>query len=712
MSPKTIFSKVAYILSCIIFFNVSISISQNTNELLRLGKIDYESRNYKDALKKFDKIFDYTSNSVHNITSEQYYWYAKTLFQDSRLNYFQCLKLLNIAIGKDPEYSKAYFLRARIKQFIEGTSPLVIDDYKKAYTFSKDGYKKDIFLRSNSLSQYKSSNAGVYYLKDIIDFEESKRNRSLLSECYYSLAVIYAQEGDFSQSLFWLNSALVNNVKPRDFMFIDFYNLRESEGFLILMKNSNVPPKCYDIENIDGLKDDISLGEVGFKRSAIIKRFVERKINTWQKKGKFEKTVTYQKRVSDETRKQKIRYYTQNAVDSIGYSKINWKNISNEYDADNESFKITFNGFRPFYLVVPLSDAPSFDTNFDSLEFEQIKFVLLDDYSTEISHIEIANQNIGKTYVYNNFDTVLFNSTEFAFNFDDLEVPIEGLSKASTMDNKGNITKVINIGKSDVDTNIPIIDKVNKNTYALIIGNEDYTKYQNDLNSEVNVDYAKRDGEVFAQYAEKTLGIPKGNITALTDAISSQMNREIEKLSKLAQYSNGNATLLFYFAGHGFPDENTKEAYIMPVDISGTNVQSGIKLSDLYAKLTAFPSKKVIVILDACFSGGGRNEGLLAARSVAIKPKVNAISGNLLVFSSSTGQQSSLPYHNKKHGMFTYFLLKKLKESKGDVSMEELKDYVTREVQISAIKINSKEQNPKLQVSPDIESTWMDWKLW
>jgi len=708
MKHNKILSKVVYFLICIFFFNVSISISQNTNELLRLGKIDYENQDYARAVNQFNFI---DNISPYAITTEQYYWYAKALFHESRLNYFKCIKLLNGAIRKDPEYSKAYFLRGRIKQFLEGTTPVVIEDYKKAYKFSKDGFKNDIFLKSISLSFLKNSEAGIYFLQDIIDFEESKQNHKLLGECYYALAVIYAQEENLLQSLFWLNSALVNNVKPREFMFIDFYNLRESEGFLILMKNSNVPPSCYDIENIDGLNDAISLGEVGFKKVAIIRRSVERKINIWQKKGKFEKTVTYQKRVNDETRKQKIRYYTQKAVDSIGYSMIRWDNISNEYDADNESFKITINEFMPFYLVVPLSDAPSFDTNFDSLEYEQIKFVLLDDYSTEISHIEITNLNIGKTYVYNNFDTVLFNPTEFAFNFDDLEVPIEGLSKSSTMDNKGNTTRVINVGKSDVDANIPVTSISNKNTYALIIGNEDYTKYQNDLNSEVNVDYAKRDAEVFAEYAEKTLGIPKGNITILTDAIGSQMNREIEKLSKLAKYSNGNATLLFYFAGHGFPDEKTKEAYIMPVDISGTNVKSGVKLSALYSKLTEFPTKKSIVILDACFSGGGRNEGLLAARSVAIKPKENPISGNLLIFSSSSGQQSSLPYDNKKHGMFTYFLLKKLKESKGDVSMEELKDYVTREVQINAVKINNKEQNPKLQVSPNLENVWMDWKL-
>lgn len=264
---------------------------------------------------------------------------------------------------------------------------------------------------------------------------------------------------------------------------------------------------------------------------------------------------------------------------------------------------------------------------------------------------------------------------------------------------------------SDVDIGIPKTDRVFENRYALIIGNEDYTKYQTDLNSEVNVEFAKRDATIFATYCENVLGIPKNNIVLLVDAISSQMKREIEKLSKLSDYSNGQAELIFYYAGHGFPDENTKESYIMPVDISGQDVRSGIKLSDLYNKLTEFPSKRVTVFLDACFSGGGRNQGLLAARGVKIKPKENLIKGNIVIFSASSDDQSSLPYKEKMHGMFTYFLLKKLQETKGNVSYYELNEYIRNKVQLNSVKINSKDQNPNFILSPDVQSVWKNWQI-
>jgi hypothetical protein len=270
--------------------------------------------------------------------------------------------------------------------------------------------------------------------------------------------------------------------------------------------------------------------------------------------------------------------------------------------------------------------------------------------------------------------------------------------------------------RSDVDKDIPESAIANPNRYALIIGNENYSKYQNGLQTESNVEFAINDARIFAEYAEKVLGVPKENITLLTDAISSKIKSEIEKLSKLAKYidekeGDEQAELIFYYAGHGFPDEVSKEPYLIPVDISGANVQNGIKLADLYRSLTSSPVKKVSVFLDACFSGGGREAGLLAARAIKIKAKEEEIKGNLVVLTASNGEQSSLPYKEKQHGMFTYFLLKKLKESRGNLNFGELASYLKGEVQVHAVKVNSKEQNPGVLYSNEVKDQWESWSL-
>ena len=54
----------------------------------------------------------------------------------------------------------------------------------------------------------------------------------------------------------------------------------------------------------------------------------------------------------------------------------------------------------------------------------------------------------------------------------------------------------------DVDINIPVNNKKNPHRYALIIGNEDYSSFQTDLSSEVNVDYAINDAKVFSEYCD------------------------------------------------------------------------------------------------------------------------------------------------------------------------------------------------------------------
>jgi hypothetical protein len=295
---------------------------------------------------------------------------------------------------------------------------------------------------------------------------------------------------------------------------------------------------------------------------------------------------------------------------------------------------------------------------------------------------------------------------------------IDYLSKAKT----DTITKIVYVNSntktsykyeklSDVDKNIPQNVLTNPYRFALIVGNEDYSSQQSDLKNESNVEFARNDASAFKNYCISSLGIPEKNITFLLDATVGQINQGISKLRLLAKASNGKAQLIVYYAGHGLPDETTKEPYLIPVDVSGANVTSGIKLQDLYSNLTEFPSERVTVYLDACFTGGGRNAGLIGSRGVKVRPKEGVLKGNIVVFSSSSGEQSSLPYADQKHGMFTYYLLKKLQETKGDVTYSDLSTFLQEKISVESILVNSKEQNPVVNTSQDVAGTWKLWQL-
>ena len=262
------------------------------------------------------------------------------------------------------------------------------------------------------------------------------------------------------------------------------------------------------------------------------------------------------------------------------------------------------------------------------------------------------------------------------------------------------------IVSSDVDNRIPVGVATSQYRYALVIGNEDYSSFQTGLTSESNVDFAINDARIFAQYCRKTLGVPDENVFLLENATATQMKREINKLAKIMLYTKGKSEVFVYYAGHGIPHEATKESYILPVDVSSQNITDGVKLSWMYTKLNEFPSVKVLVFLDACFSGGSRNKGLLAARGVKVKANDEVIMGNCAVFTASSNIQSSLPYKEKSHGLFTYFLLKKLQETKGNISLKELNDYLYEKVSLSSLLVNNKEQTPKIIVSPVIKDSW------
>ena len=262
---------------------------------------------------------------------------------------------------------------------------------------------------------------------------------------------------------------------------------------------------------------------------------------------------------------------------------------------------------------------------------------------------------------------------------------------------------------SSVDKNIPTNRKVN-NRFALVIGNEDYASSQFGLQKEQNVDYAVNDAIVFEQYALKTLGVNKENMFSITDATSGIMSQEIKKVIKLTELEGKDAELIIYYAGHGFPDDQ-KVPHLIPVDVSGGDLSRAINLQELYKSLGNLKAKKVTVFLDACFTGGGRESGLMASRGIKVKPKEGSLGGSLVVFSASSGDQSSLPFNKEKHGAFTYHLLKALQDSEGDISYGNLYDAINIEVNKTTLRNQTMEQTPKVNTSSKVINDWRNWKF-
>lgn len=271
--------------------------------------------------------------------------------------------------------------------------------------------------------------------------------------------------------------------------------------------------------------------------------------------------------------------------------------------------------------------------------------------------------------------------------------------------NRSNFCKAMRsqIEKS-VDIDIATTHAVNQNTYALIIANENYKR-------EAKVPHASNDGSIFKEYCQKTLGLPEDHIKLIADATYNDIRYGVNWLKQITS-TDSQAKVIFYYAGHGIPDETQKGAYLLPIDGYASDIVTGYSLNELYANLEALSAQATTVFLDACFSGTKREGDMLtSARGVALKVDPNTPTGQVVVISASQGDETAYPYEDQRHGLFTYYLLKKLQETKGDVSLGVLSQYIKEQVRKQSVTLNGKIQTPTVYSSATLGDTWKEWKL-
>ncbi|MTI32962.1 caspase family protein [Xanthovirga aplysinae] len=439
-----------------------------------------------------------------------------------------------------------------------------------------------------------------------------------------------------------------------------------------------------------------------------LENYVRTALSKWERKGDFEKLENYKKRVNPTRRREKIYQLVQRIIKDYAKEPFSHsiRNAQHEYDVENEVFRIQFPNMNSIYLPVPLHEAQAFNRNFKDLFFESPEFSIKEK-KFMVTYVRIINPHNQKTYTYDSKLPVQYRSKkidnsynvslelENSFNLLNSSLPKESWDTSPTL-----------VG---VDHNIPITTELQPQKFALIIGNEDYKSYQEELDAESNVPFAKNDALIIKEYFIKTLGVPNENITMLINATSGQMQRAVRKLQQIQQ-ANGDATeVLVYYAGHGLPDEKTRDAYLIPVDINGNSLEFALRVNELCKALTETPTKRVTLILDACFSGGARAGTLISRRGVRVKPKAYLPASNLIIFSSSSDEESAGAYVPKRHGLFTYFLLKKLQETEGNISYSELAENLNKEVRLKSILINNKQQTPTVTTNPSIGEEWKKW---
>tara|TARA_Y100000816_G_scaffold288991_2_gene274606 strand:- start:4 stop:2232 length:2229 start_codon:yes stop_codon:yes gene_type:complete len=248
----------------------------------------------------------------------------------------------------------------------------------------------------------------------------------------------------------------------------------------------------------------------------------------------------------------------------------------------------------------------------------------------------------------------------------------------------------------DIEKNIPNTKMKNKNGFAVVIGNREYSGDVPD------VEFALRDAEYIKEYLIRTLGYREGNIFYYTNATLSNMKVAFNELKNAVK--KGKSDVFVYYSGHGAPDPDSKQGFFVPVDANPNHIAiSGYPIDDLYAILNQTGARSTTVVIDACFSGSS-DQGMILKD---ISPVFIEIDDSFLtidnsaVFTSATGEQVSSWYRDKKHSLFTYYFLKALQgdaDSNKDnkLTMSEIKVYVDEKVPYMARLINNRVQTPQL----------------
>jgi hypothetical protein len=250
----------------------------------------------------------------------------------------------------------------------------------------------------------------------------------------------------------------------------------------------------------------------------------------------------------------------------------------------------------------------------------------------------------------------------------------------------------------DVDQNIPSGKAKNPDAVALVIG---ISKYKNP--NVPTVDFAKHGAAVVKEYLINAMGFSEERVLYAEDenAGRNDFNILFQKLSNYVKA--GKSDVFVYYNGHGAPDTKTSEAFFVPYDCDPEYASvSGYPVSEFYNQIGRLPARSVTVVLDACFSGSSPRGLLFKGVSPALLKVKNPVAAlqNGVVFSSSSENQLSNWYPEKKHGLFTYFFLKGLQglaDANGDkqITAEELEQYLKSTIPDKAREQN-REQTPQV----------------
>jgi hypothetical protein len=158
---------------------------------------------------------------------------------------------------------------------------------------------------------------------------------------------------------------------------------------------------------------------------------------------------------------------------------------------------------------------------------------------------------------------------------------------------------------------------------------------------------------------------PPGQVTLLTGEKATRA-AVLSALDALAQINDAEATVVFYFSGHGYRVTASlgEFYYLMPFGYdTGRLFETAIRGDEFTTRLRAIPAQKLLVLLDCCHAGGlaqPEPSGMKLTKA-PLPPEAASLlaegRGRVLIASS---QQDEVSFAGKPYSAFTLALIQAL----------------------------------------------------
>ena len=324
----------------------------------------------------------------------------------------------------------------------------------------------------------------------------------------------------------------------------------------------------------------------------------------------------------------------------------------------------------------------------------------------------------GSEYMY---ETRCFDMTGPHYRRSSLKIVVHGAFDAAARSLEAAL-----LNDEYVDFNIPAIEEnLNSKTYALIIAEEEYTAPL------PNCDFATNDGDVLHQYFVHTLGIPTRHVKVMHNAGRQEIyNEGIHWLKDIIKAQSGDVHIIIYYAGHGITNQKFAP-YLMPsgIDVSkirAFRTKTGILPDDIVLKggdaekvlsqcisfdtLTGWFNRvdalSYTFIIDASFDGIQRSgKPFFTIKKESKRYRAPRVRSDIVIFMAADGDKTAYSFIDQHHGFFTYYILKELKYSRGEISFQDLFNNVTKNLAYES-SLQGKLQEPSMIIGGKLGENW------